>query len=195
MKSLLVLMVCIVSIFITGCTMSLKMQQPKKLSISDIERHNYTAGLYVPQKVKDAVHIQITSPFDRLSYPIGKQTYETFKTNLPLVFKNIEEVDSVSPTKQVDIIIKPSITQFHAVIPVPAYNPHTATITYKVDVYNKTGEMIYTQTTTGNAQTSKGLMSGFFGRRIPAQAAQMAIDDAIQQVVEGLSDAEELENP
>lgn len=194
MKFKMTILTGIMIFFLTGCAIPVKMSPPPMLELSDITQHPYTAALFVPQKVKTYVHVKTTSPVDKISFPIGEQTYEIFKKNIPLVFKNVVEVDALSPDKDVDLMIEPSIIKFDSVIPFPAYNPYTATIVYHIDVYNKKGEKIYAQTSTGNAQTSKGLMSGFSARGICADVAQMAMKDAVKQIIEGLSDAEELEN-
>ena len=62
-----------------------------------------------------------------------------------------------------------------------------------MDVTDKNGDKIYSQTATGNAQTSKGMLSGFSARSICAEVAQMAMKDAVGQIIEGLSEAEELQ--
>ena len=93
-----------------------------------------------------------------------------------------------------DLTIQPSIVKFDSVVPMPAYNPYTATVVYHIDVYDKAGEKIYAQTATGNGQTSKGMMSGFSARQICAEVAQMAMKDAVKQILEGLSEAEEIKN-
>jgi hypothetical protein len=165
-----------------------------QLDLSGINQHPYTAGLFVPPEVKEYIYVAVTSPFDKMSYPLGEQTYELFKKNIPLVFKKVVEVDSTVPDQDVDIVIKPSIVKFHSVIPHPAYNPYTATIIYHIDVYDKKGDKIFAQTATGNAQTSKGLLSGFLARGICAEVAQMAMKDAVKQIAEGLSEAQELSN-
>jgi len=108
--------------------------------------------------------------------------------------KEVVEVDSLAPGQSVDLIVKPSIIKFNSVIPYPAYNPYTATIVYRVEVFDRNGEKIFAQTTTGEGQTSKGLMSGFMARGICAEVAQMAMGNAVQQILEGLSEAEELVN-
>lgn len=194
MKFRMAILTGIMIFILTGCTMPLKMSPPPKLDLSGINQHPHIAGLFVPQKVKEYVYVKATSPFDKVSYPLGKQTNEIFKENIPLVFKDVVEVDSITPNQDVDLVIKPSIVKFHSVIPCPAYNPYTATIVYHIDVYNKKGEQIFTQTATGNAQTSKGLLSGFSARSICAEVAQMAMKDAVKQIIEGLSEAEELKN-
>ncbi|MFH2046677.1 MAG: hypothetical protein ABIK92_16215 [Pseudomonadota bacterium] len=184
-----------IMIFIlTGCTLPLKMSPAPKLDSSGINQHPYTAGLFVPQEVKEYIFVKATSPLDKMSYPIGQQTYEIFKNNIPLVFKNVVEVDSITTDKNIDLIIKPSIVKFDPVIPNPAYNPYTATIIYHIDVYNNKGEKIFAQTATGDAQTSKGLLSGFSARSICADVAQMAMKKSIKQIIEGLSEAEEIKN-
>lgn len=105
---------------------------------------------------------------------------------------NEKVVDSKNPTQDVDLILEPSIVKFDSVIPFPAYNPYTATMIYRVCVYDREGEKIFTQTATGDAQTSKGLLSGFSARSICAEVAQTAMEKALKQIVEGLSEAEEL---
>lgn len=178
---------------LAGCAIPLKMSPPPTLDLSGINQHSYTAGLFVPQEVKDYVYVKATSPVDKMSYPIGNQTCEIFRKNIPLVFKRVVEVDTLAPDQDVDLVVKPSIVKFESVIPYPAYNPYTATMVYHIDVYNKKGEKVYAQTATGNAQTSKGLMSGFSARGICAEVAQMAMKDAVKQIVEGLSESKELE--
>jgi hypothetical protein len=194
MKFRMIILAGIMLFILTGCTMPLKMSQPPKLDLSGINQHPYTAGLFVPPEVKEYIYVAVTSPFDKMSYPLGEQTYELFKKNIPLVFKKVVEVDSTVPDQDVDIVIKPSIVKFHSVIPHPAYNPYTATIIYHIDVYDKKGDKIFAQTATGNAQTSKGLLSGFLARGICAEVAQMAMKDAVKQIAEGLSEAQELSN-
>ncbi len=183
------------AIFIlTGCATPLTMPPPATLDIANINQFPYTAGLFIPQNDKEYVYEKVTSPVDKMSFPLGKQTYETFKKNMPLIFKNVTEVDSIAPHLDVDLIIKPSIVKFESRIPYPAYKPYTATIVYHVDIYDKNGEKIFSQTTTGEGQTSKGLLSGFAARSICAEVAQMAMDNAVQQIIEGLAEAEELKN-
>lgn len=194
MKFRMTILIGIMIFILTGCTMPLKMSPPPTLDLSGINRHPFTAGLFVPQEVKEYVYVKATSPVDKMSYPLGKQTHEIFKKNIPLVFKNVVEVDSIAPDQDVDLIVKPSIVKFKSVIPYPAYKPYTATIVYHIDVYNKKGEKIFAQTTTGEAQTSKGLLSGFSARSICAEVAQKAMKDAVKQIIEGLSETDELKN-
>ena len=194
MKFRMTILIVIMIFVLTGCTMPLKMSPPPTLDLSGINQQPYTAGLLVPQKVKEYVYVKATSPVDKMSYPLGKQTHEIFKKNIPLVFKNVVEVDSIAPDQDVDLIVKPSIVKFESVIPSPAYKPYTATIIYHIDIYNKKGEKIFAQTTTGEAQTSKGLLSGFSARSICAEVAQMAMKDAVKQIIEGLSETDEFKN-
>ena len=182
----------IVLFFVAGCAIPLKMSPPPRLDLPDITKHPYTAGLFVPQELKSYEYVKPTSPVDKMSYPIGNQTYEIFKKNIPLVFKKIVDVDSITSDPDVDLIIQPSIVKFESVIPMPAYNPYTATVVYHVDVYNQSGEKIYAQTSTGKGQTSKGYVSGFSAREICADVAQMAMKDAVKQIIEGLADSEEI---
>jgi hypothetical protein len=184
----------IVLFLLAGCAIPLKMSAPPQLELTDIEQHPYTAGLFVAQDLKAYVYEKATSPLDKMAYPLGDQTYQIFKKNVPLVFDRMVEVDSITPGQGVDLFLQPSIVKFESVIPMPAYNPYTATIVYHVDVYNRSGEKVYAQTATGNGQTSKGYVSGFSAREICADVAQMAMQDAVKQIIEGLSDAEEMAN-
>lgn len=184
----------IVLFLLAGCAIPLKMSPPQKLEISDIDQHPYTAGLVVPEDLKTYVYEKATSPVDKMAYPLGDQTHQLFKKNIPLVFDRMVEVESVSTGQAVDLFVQPSIVKFESVIPMPAYNPYTATIVYHVDVYNRAGEKIYAQTSTGNGQTSKGYVSGFSAREICADVAQMAMNDAVKQIIEGLADSEDIAN-
>ena len=194
MKLKMLILTGISLLILTGCATSLKMNPPPRLELPGIEQYDYTAGLYVPQDVKEYVYEKSTSPVDKMAFPIGEQTNEIFKINMPMVFKNVVEVSSISSDQNTDLVIKPSIVKFESIIPYPAYNPYTSTIVYRVEVYDKKGEKIYVQTATGNGQTSKGLLSGFSARSICADVAQMGMEDAVKQIIEGLSEAEELQN-
>jgi hypothetical protein len=194
MKFRIIILLGIIILTITGCTTPLKMPPPSTLNLTNINQHPYTAGLFIPQDLKDYVYEKVTSPLDKMSFPLGAQTSQIFAKNMPLVFKSVVEVTSIAPDQNVDLIIKPSITKFTSIIPYPAYKPYIAMIIYHVDIYNKRGEKIYAQTSTGEAQTSKGLLSGFSARSICAEVAQMAMANSVQQIVEGLSEAAELKN-
>jgi len=195
MKRWLIVVVTLFLSILAGCTLPLSMDQPEKIALSHQQPHPCRAGLYISQELQDAVHVVTTSPVDRMSYPIGDQTRQVFQINLPAVFQEVIAVDSKTPSQAVDVIIEPSIVKFEAKVPMPAYNPYEANMTYHVDVYNKSGEKIFAQTATGKAQSSKGLMSGFSARKISATVAQMAMNDAAKQIMEGLAEAEELQNP
>jgi hypothetical protein len=170
-----------------GCTMQLTMKPPTALDVKVAKQHSYTAGLYIPKEVREQVYVNQT-----WIYPLGEQTTGFFEKNLPLVFKNVVLVDSKNPSQDVPVIIEPSILKFNSIIPFPAYNPYTATMVYRVDVYDRKGEKIYTQTATGDAQTSKGLLSGFMAAQLLSEAAQTAMENAVRQIIEGLAEAQEL---
>ncbi|MEC4676052.1 MAG: hypothetical protein VST72_03890 [Nitrospirota bacterium] len=172
--------------------MPLKMTAPESLDLSGINRHPYTIGLFIPGELKEYVYEKQTSPFDKVSYPLGEQTALLFKKNLPSVFDDVKELDSKDPAQDVVLILEPSIVKFSSVIPSPAYNPYTATMIYRIDVYDNAGEKIFTQTAIGEAQTSKGLLSGFVARSLASEVAQKAMENAVRQIIEGLSEAEEL---
>jgi hypothetical protein len=169
------------------------MSPPAKLDMAGIQQHRAKAGLLISKELKETVYVKQTSPFDKISYPIGEQTAQLFQKNLPLVFSQVVKIESKSVTSDIDLIVEPSIVSFDSVIPMPAYNPYTAKIVYRVDVYRE-GEKIFTQTAAGDAQGSKGLMSGFSAQSIAAEVANKAMENAIKQILEGLSTAEELEN-
>jgi len=178
-----------------GCTLPVGMDPPQKIEAANLPQHSYKAGLYLPQELKNSIYVIQTSPVDKISIAIGDQTCKIFAINLPSVFTEVVQVDSKTPTENIDVVIEPSIVKFEQKAPFPAYNPYEATMTYHVDVYDKTGEKIFAQTTVGNAQSSKGLMSGFSARGIYASVAQMAMNDSARQVMEGLAEAEELKKP
>ncbi len=181
------------AIILTGCALPLKMAPPPTLTMKGIKQHQYKAGLFIPQELKDYEYVKVTSPLDKMVFPLGKQTHEFFLKNMPIAFKNVVEVSSATASNEIDIIVKPSIVKFESVIPMPAYKPYTAKIVYRVEIYNKKGEKIFAQTTTGNAQTSKGMMSGFMARSICSEVAQMAMEDAMKQIIEGMTEADELQ--
>jgi hypothetical protein len=175
-----------------GCALPLKMDPPPTPDLSYLKPLPYTAGLYIPQELKAYKYELATSPVDKMVYPIGEQTTMIFEQCTPKVFSKVVPVDSTSAAQGVDVIVKPSIVKFDAVVPNPAYNPYTATMVYRADVFSPDGKKIFTQTAKGDAQSSKGLMSGFSARGICAHVAQKAMAEAAKQVMEGIADAEEL---
>jgi len=54
-------------LILSGCAIPLKMSPPPTLDSSGIKKHHQTAGLFVPQEVKDYVYVKATSPVDRMS--------------------------------------------------------------------------------------------------------------------------------
>lgn len=185
-------LILILAIAAAGCAMPLKMAPAPTFEPSGFGKLPHKAGLYIPADLKTYVFELATSPVDKMAYPIGDQTTQFFEKNLPLVFQSVTNVDSKVPPAGVDLVLEPSLVKFDAVVPMPAYNPYTATAVYRVDVFDKKGEKIFTQTATGNHQTSKGMMSGFSAREICAEVAQKAMADAVRQILEGISEAEEI---
>jgi hypothetical protein len=182
----------ILLLFTMGCAMPLKMGNPPTPDLSHLKPLPYTAGLYIPQDLKSYEHKVATSPFDAVVYPLGEQTASIFSNCTAKIFNKVVPVTSPTPTEQVDVIIQPAIVKFNAVIPVPAYNPYTATMVYQADVLRPDGQKVFSQTATGDAQSSKGLMSGFSARGICAKVAQDAMVDAAQQIMEAIADSEEI---
>ena len=175
-----------------GCAMPLKMDPPPTPDLSYLKPLPYTAGLYIPEELKAYRYEVATSPVDKLAYPLGEQTVMIFQQCTPKVFSKVVPVESLAASEGVDVIVKPSIVKFDAVIPHPAYNPYTATMVYQAEVFGPDGKKLFAQTATGDAQSSKGLMSGFSAREICADVAQKAMTEAAKQVMEGIADSEEL---
>jgi hypothetical protein len=175
-----------------GCAMPLKMDPPPAPDLSYLKPLPYTAGLYIPQELKAYQYELATSPVDKMVYPLGDQTAQIFEQCTPKVFSKVVPVESMTAAKGVDVIVKPSIVKFNAVVPMPAYNPYTATMVYQAEVFTPDGKKIFSETATGDAQSSKGLMSGFSARHICADVAQKAMTKAAKQIMEGIADAEEL---
>jgi len=150
-----------------------------------------TAGLFLSDEVRSAIHVVKTSPFDRIKYPIGDYTVDVFGRNLPLVFAEVVEVNDAKMT-DVDLVVEVAIARFEAVIPHPASNPYTATAAYRITVRNADGETVLVQTVTGDGQTSKGMMSGFKAKQLAGESAARAMADAARQALEALADEPEL---
>jgi hypothetical protein len=186
----LALTMCVVC----GCAIPLKMDPPPSPDLSQLKPYHRTAALYFPKELKSYEYVLATSPVDQMSYPLGDQTTQLFQACSRTLFDKVVTVDSMTPAEPVDIILKPSIIKFDATVPMPAYNPYTAEMIYRMDVFNVSGEKLFTQTAAGAGQTSKGLMSGFSARTICAEVAQMAMTDAAKQIMEGLVEAEELKH-
>lgn len=193
MKCTRMIFIAILLSVVTGCAMNLEMNPPQTVNLMDAKQHPYSAGLFIPKETRMYTYVQEATLINNdIIYPLGQQTTLALRKNLPQIFKEVVEVESLNPPQSVKVIIQPSVIDFKANVPYPAYNPYEASIMYRIDVYNRKGEKIFTQTVTGEGQTSRGLLSGFVVKSLFAEAAQMAIDKAIQQIIEGLASAEEL---
>lgn len=177
-----------------GCALPVKMGPPPSPDLSHLKPLPYTAGLYLSPELRAYQYKIATSPFDAIVYPLGEQSVQIFEQCTAKVFNKVVPVASLTSAQGVDLIIKPSIVNFKAVIPNPAYNPYTATMVYQAEVLSPDGKKLFSQTATGKSQTSKGLMSGFSARSICADVAQKAMMDAAKQVIEGVVDSDELAN-
>lgn len=178
--------------FVGGCAMPLSMETPTAMDLSHMQPYGGTAGLYLTPELRNSQYELTTSPFDVMVYPVGDQTAQLMQKNIPQLFENVIEIGSMEVGGEVDLILKPAIVKFDAVVPMPAYNPYRATMIYRLDVYSSAGEKLFSQTAVGEAQSSKGMLSGFSARTICADVAQQAMDKAAKQLFEGLAEAEEL---
>lgn len=183
----------LIILLLSGCALPLKMDPPAGPDLSQIESYHRSVALCVPPELKSYTYTLATSPVDKIVYPIGDQTMQLFQACATKLFDKVTTIETPTSSEPVDLILKPSIIKFSAKIPMPAYNPYTAEIIYRMEVFTPKGEKIFTQTAAGSGQTSKGLMSGFSARSICAQVAQMAMSDAAGQIMTGLAEAPELE--
>ena len=180
-----------------GRAETIKIPPPPQIELKGATPHGLTAGLLMSSEVREYVYeakLQPLQAWGKRRYPMGAQTVMLFEKNLPSVFKQVVAADSRKPGPGVDLVIEPSIVKFEAISPMPVYKPYVATMVYRVDVYDREGNKLFTQTATGNGQISKGMASGFSVGKLCAQSAQLAALDAAKQVLEGLLDAVELKN-
>ena len=192
MKKVTVMGVLVVLTALAAAAFTLKMPPPPQIELKGATPYAFTAGLFLPKEAREYTFVVKTSPFDKMIYPLGEQTVGLFEKNLPSVFKSVVKAESPKPGQGTDLVIEPSIVKFEAVVPHPAYNPYTANIIFRVTVYDREGNKIFTQTATGNGQTGKGMGSGFKAQSLAAEAAQLAMVDAAKQILEALLAAPEI---
>lgn len=171
-----------------------KMPPAPTVELEHVSPLPLAAGLYLPDELRDAVEEVRTSPLDKLTFAVGAFTAELFERNLPLAFQSVTPVTAKAPGGEagVAVVVSVEIVRFELTIPRPAHNPYTSSAVYRVTVTDPEGETLFTQTATGSGQTSKGMMSGFRAQGLAAEAAKLAMADAITQALEGLLAAEEL---
>lgn len=179
---------------ICACATPLKMGPPPSPDLSRLTPYHRTAAVYIAPELKSYEYVLVTSPLDKMVYPMGDQTVQLFQQCVPKLFDKVVMIDAMPPAETVDVILKPSLVRCEMKVPMPAYNPYTADVVYRVEVLNPKGEQLFVQTAAGTAQTSKGLLSGFSARSICAEVAQMAMADAAKQIMEGLAAADELKD-
>ncbi|MFH2059289.1 MAG: hypothetical protein ABIJ59_10335 [Pseudomonadota bacterium] len=190
-KQILILFCLFFVLLFWGCTTDVKMPETEQINTRILTKHKAVAALYIPDELKKNYE-QITSPLDTLSFPIGPQMTDLLEKNLPLVFEKVVKANTDKVPDNADIVIVPEILDFKNYIPFPAYNPHRCSIIARLTCLNKKNEKVFVQTITGNAQTGGNLFSGFKSQQLAAEAADLAIKDAVKQAIEGLADAEEL---
>lgn len=177
---------------ICGCAMPLKMDAPTPPDLSQLKTCHRSVALYIPPELKNYEYVLATSPVDKMAYPLGDQTMQLFQQCSEKIFKEVVIIDTMASAGSADLVLRPTIVNFDAKVPMPAYKPYSADMVYRMEVLTPDGDKIFTQTAVGKAQTSKGMMSGFSARSICAQVAQMAMADAAGQIMEGMVEAEEL---
>lgn len=173
---------------------TLKFPPADKIALEAASPQPKTAGLYLSTEFSEFRHTEKTSPFDKLHYPVGAYSADLLKLNLPQVFQKVVESTTPTPGDGVDVVLVPGIVSFDAVVPKPAWKPYLATVVYRVDVYDRSGEKIFTQTVTGEGQTSEGMKSGFKAGAQCTTATLMATAKAAKQLLEGLLASEEIRN-
>jgi hypothetical protein len=171
---------------------TLKFPPAERIALEAASPQPNTAGLYLSPEFTEFKHTERTSPFDKLHYPVGAHSADLLNLNLTQVFQKVVESATQTPGDGVDLVVVPSIVSFDAVVPKPAWKPHLATVVYRVDVFDRTGEKIFTQTATAVGQTSEGMMSGVKARKLCTTATLMATAKAAKQLLEGLLASEEI---
>jgi hypothetical protein len=172
---------------------TLKMPSASELSLEHGEPRNISVAVSHPDELTDQEYVVRTSPFDKITYPIGEYTAALFEKNLGLVFDSVETPKTRTAADHESLSATVSIESFEAVIPSPAYKPYTADVVYRVTVTDASGDTVFTATAVGSAQTSKGMMSGFKAKQLAAHAATEAMDEAMTEILESLAAAEELD--
>ena len=193
MKSTTLTVLCLL-IAAAAPAATLKMPPASEITLettAEFVPHALTAGLLLSDEVRSEIYVVKTSPFDTIKYPIGGYTVDVFNRNLPQVFAEVVEVNDVK-AGGIDLVVEVAIVRFEAIIPHPASNPYTATAVYKITVRDADGEILLTQTVTGDGQTSKGMMSGFKAKQLAGESAARAMTDAARQALEALADAPEV---
>ncbi len=171
---------------------TLKFPPAEKIALESATAQAKVVGLYIPPELAEFKHTVKTSPFDKLHYPVGAYTVDLFKLNLPQVFQKVVDSPTQQPGDGVDLVVVPSIVSFSAVAPNPAWKPYLATVVYRVDVFDRAGEKVVTQTATAEGQASGGMMSGFKAGQHCTTATMMATSKAAKQLLEGLLASEEI---
>jgi len=194
MKHAAALLVALTLLAAPAGAANVKMPPAPAVELEGAEPLALTAGLYLPEELRGTVEVVKTSPFDKLKFAVGAFTAELFELNLPKAFAKVIPVTAKVPSDPAaaDVVVSVEIVRFEVTIPHPAYNPYTSTAVYKVTVSDPAGETLFTQTATGEGQTSKGMMSGFKAQGLAAEAAKLAMADAAKQAFEGLIAADEL---
>jgi hypothetical protein len=194
MKHAAPLLVVLILLAVPADAANVKMPPAPAIELEAADPLPSRAGLYLPGEFRSVVAVVKTSPFDKLSFPIGEFTAALLELNLPQAFAAVVPLTSAVPADPaaVDLVVSVEIVRFELTIPHPAYNPYVATAVYKLTVTEPGGETLFTQTATGSGQTSKGMMSGFKAQGLAAEAAKLAMVDAGKQALEGLLAADEL---
>lgn len=170
---------------------TIKLPQPPELEIGDRDPFEIAAELRVPDDTAEKIVVVKTSPFDRMRFPVGRYSVTLLENHLDRVFARPSD-ERGALAELPTVVVELDIEHFEAKIPMPAYKPYTASVVYKARVLDQEGEVVFTQTTTASAQTSKGMLSGFKAKKLAGRAAADAMNDAMTQLLEGLLDSEEL---
>jgi hypothetical protein len=171
---------------------TLKMPAAPALDLGEVGPREIPVNLRLSNELRTAEFVVKTSPFDKISYPIGAYTVALLEKNLDRVFADGTVTRDGDHATDGAMILEVEIVSFDAVIPHPAYKPYSASVVYKTTVTSPSGDVIMTLTTTGSGQTSKGMMSGFKAKSLAAESAARAMNDAMTQLLQGLLNAEEL---
>ncbi len=190
--SVLVVVLAVVVVVPTCHAATLKLPAAPTLEVSGPAARTIAVVLHVPDELRSQEYVVKTSPFDRIRYPVGEYTVALLERNLGRAFDAVRVAEGSAAVEEAAAVVTLTIESFEAVIPSPAYKPYTADVVYRVTVRDPAGESVFTQTVTGSAQTSKGMMSGFKAKGLAAEAAARAMNDAMTQLLEGLLEASEL---
>jgi hypothetical protein len=187
---------CIILIALISLMSGCALEIPLKGAIeppATISKLPITVGVYYSPEFKDYLYTGSRGG-DQWKFPLGAASVKLYDQTFPVLFSNCFPVQTRPPlsagTPECAAVIEPRIEAFDFSIPFFKTSSYGAEITYRYTLYSPKGDPVASWIVKGSG--AKSGKPGFEFARWPGEAADLAMQDAVNKFMTTFSETPEV---